>query len=392
MKVYLDNSATTRAADEVVEVMADALQYQYGNPSSLHRMGIEAEKIVTRSREAVARVLGVRPECIIFTSGGTESNNLAIKGIARAKKREGKHLITSAVEHPSVLNTFRELEEDSYQVTYLDVDRRGRVNPDDLRRALRDDTIMVSIMHVNNEVGVVEPVAEIGEILRHHRKHYSGRGVVFHVDAVQSFVKIPVQPLKMGIDCLSISAHKIHGPKGIGALYIRKGLRLVPQLAGGGQEKGLRSGTENVPGIAGLGMAAFLGLETMDEAASRMFALKDRLVEPVLSRVPRSRLIGGLGPEDGMAPHIVNLSFPGLKGEVVVHALEEQGVYVSTGSACSSRGHDRSHVLVAMGLEPEVVDGAIRISFSRENTRKEIDYAAGVIVATIEELYSLYRG
>lgn len=364
-EIYLDNSATTAPCPEAVQAVIGALTESFGNPSSLHGKGLAAERIVTRARAAVAALIGAPTERIVFTSGGTEANNLAFFGVARAFQGRGRHLVTTVTEHPSVLTAAQRLEADGFAVTYLPVDATGRVTAGQVTAALRDDTILVSVMHVNNEVGAVQPIREIGAVLKDHP-------ALFHVDAVQSAGCQAVDVREWRCDLLSLSAHKVHGPKGVGALYLRQGLSPAPLLLGGGQEGGLRSGTENVPGIAGFGAAATRARAERVAAAEYLRALKGRLLDALQARgLPFQ--VNGPDPKDA-APHIVNLSFAGVtRGEVMVHALEEQGAYVSTGSACHSRHRKVSHVLEALGLPRERAEGAIRISLSPLNRPEEID-------------------
>lgn len=383
-QVYLDNSATTRPRPEVVAAVTGAMTTVYGNPSSLHGLGVAAERHVKAARAAVARLIGAPPGAVVFTSGGTEANNLAVFGAARSYRRRGQHVITTRVEHPAVLEACRALEADGFAVTYLPVDAAGHVSADQVAGALREDTVLVSIMHVNNEVGAIQPVTEVARLLR-------GRRTLFHVDAVQSAGKLPVDVNRIGCDLLTVSAHKMHGPKGVGALYVRRGLELRPVLFGGGQENGLRSGTENVPGIAGMGVAAELALRELPGAAERMLALKLRAVEG-LQAARLDFAVNGPAPAEG-APHILNLTFAGLtRGEVLVHALEEHGVFVSTGSACHSRHLRVSHVLEAMGLANTRGLGAIRISLSATTTAAEIDALVRAARHTVPELLAVVRG
>lgn len=382
--VYLDNSATTRVRPEVVAAMVKAMQEEYGNPSSAHRRGQAAEQAVKAARAAVAGVLAVEPQEIFFTSGGTEANNLAILGLARAQARRGRHLITTAVEHPSVLEAFHRLEKEGFTVTYLPVDQEGLPDLSTLQSALTGDTILVSTMYVNNEVGAVAPLAEIAALLDRCRPRPA-----WHVDAVQGFARLPLQPRRLGIDLVSLSAHKIQGPKGSGALYVRQGVRLEAQLLGGGQEAGLRSGTENVPGIVGLGVAARLMAAESAGACAHMGKLKARLRDRTLAEMADTV---ANGPQDDRgAPHILNLSFIGVKGEVLLHALEERGVYVSTGSACSSHHAPGSHVLAAMGLPAARREGAIRFSLAPSNTEDEIDYTVACLKEIVPALRALMR-
>ncbi len=378
---YLDNSATTRPHPEVVEGMLQALGPRFGNPASLHGLGVDAERILKESRAAVARLIRAAPGQIVFTSGGTEANNLAIWGAAQAYRSRGQHLITTQVEHPCVMEACKALQTHGWEVTYLPVDRTGVVSADQVAAALRPETALVSIMHVNNEVGSVMPVAAIGRALK-------GSRTLLHVDAVQSVGKLPVDVSEMGADLLTLSGHKLHGPKGIGALYVRSGVRLAPILHGGGQEAGLRSGTENVPGVAGLGAAALLAQRALPESVPHLLALQQQLVAGLQA--------AGLefqenGPAAGTgACHILNLSFTGIsRGEVLVHALEEHGVYVSTGSACHSRHRKVSHVLEALKLPPLRAAGAIRVSLSPTTTPENIAAfvaAAAKIVPELREL------
>ncbi|MBM7581660.1 cysteine desulfurase [Caldicoprobacter guelmensis] len=380
-EIYLDNAATTPVYPDVARAVMKCMIEDFGNPSSLHRMGLRAERKLKEARERIASALGVDADGIFFTSGGTEANNLAIVGTALARKREGRHCITTQIEHPSVLNTFKYLEKEGWEVTYLPVNKEGVISLDDLKKALRPDTVLVSIMHVNNEIGSIQPVNEISNLLKTH-----GNAPVFHVDAVQSFGKLTLKPAQWGIDLLSISGHKVHAPKGIGALYIRKGVKIHPLQWGGGQEKGVRSGTENMPGIVGFGEAV-RWLEEVDR--DYLYRLKGILVAELIERVP-SAVINGPSPEKG-APHILSVSFPGIRGEVMLHALEEKGVYVGTGSACSSKKGHVSHVLEAIGSRKDIAQGAIRISLSYLNTEDDVRRAAGLIQECVKELEGFVR-
>ncbi|MGB9919518.1 MAG: cysteine desulfurase family protein [Moorellales bacterium] len=380
--VYLDNSATTPVRPEVRAAVYRALETVWGNPSSRHRLGLEAEKAVERARTSLARVLAVSPEEIVFTSGGTEANNLALKGLARALRRRGRHLITSAVEHPSVLNVCRQLEaEEGFEVTYLPVDESGLVRPEDVVGALRPDTVLVSIMHVNNEVGAIQPVEEIGRLLARQPEK-----VYFHVDAVQSFGRLQLRPKAWNIDLLTLSAHKICGPKGVGALYVRRGIRLAPLMAGGDQEGGRRPGTENVPGIVGFGVAAELCAAEAAQAVPRLQELRRRLCEGIRERLPWVRYNGP--PEEAAAPHILNVSFY-VPAEWLLHFLEREGIYVSSGAACHSRRPEPSHVLAAMGLAREELGSAIRFSLSSLTTEEDIDYTIAKLGELVPELRRL---
>lgn len=363
--VYLDNSATTPVLPEVAAVMLEVLTKTYGNPSSLHRLGVAAERVKTAARRTLAQVCGVRESEIYFTSGGTEANNLAVKGTARRRRRRGKHLITTAVEHPSVLYACRALEAEGFSVTYLPVGHDGKVSPDSVAASLRDDTVLVSIMQVNNEVGAIQPVEKIGSLIKE-----KNRDTLFHVDAVQSFGKLPVNPSSWQADLVTLSAHKIHGPKGIGALYRKEGILLEPLLHGGDQETGLRPGTENMAGIAGFAEAARLALRHRERHAAQMEKLRQRLFQGMLARIPDVTANGS----GEVAPHILNVTVNGIKGEVLVHMLEEQGIYISTGSACHSRRAAPSHVLLAMGRSEQEIAASLRFSFSPLNSEEEIDY------------------
>jgi len=388
-QVYLDNSATTRPYPGVVQAVVGAMEELYGNPSSLHKKGVEAGRLLTQAREAVAASLGVGPGEIVFTGGGTEAINLALKGALPGRK--GRHVLTTAVEHPAVLNACEQLKEQGVEVTVLPVDAQGLVDPRQLQAALREDTYLVSVMYVNNEVGSVQPLEEIAAVLADF--HQGGRKLLWHVDAVQAYGKLPMLPRELGVDLLSVSAHKVHGPKGVGALYVAPHTKLRPLLVGGGQEYGWRSGTENVPGIAGFGVAAAVIAREARSVSGKIFPLKKRLVDGILDAVPDAVLNGPPCYRENprCAPHIVNLSFPGLRGEIVLHTLEERGIYVSTGSACASRKNPGSHVLKAMGITGDRLEGAVRFSLSPVTTEEEISYAVEQTVATVEELYSLYK-
>jgi len=382
-EIYLDNAATTAPDPAVVTAMTRALTEEYGNPSSLHGKGLGAERLLTAARAAVARTLDVSPEEIVFTSGGTESNALALRGIAG--RAGGGHIVTTATEHSSVLTPLRRLAVGGYEVTELPVDREGRVTADGVAGALRPDTVLVSVMAVNNEIGTIQPLNEIGALLR--RRSIEGRPVAFHVDAVQAWGKMSLRPREWSVDLMSLSGHKVHGPKGSGALYVRRGLQIVPLLGGGEQERGLRPGTENVPGIAGLGEAARLILEVGEAASARMSALRDRL-RAGLSGIAD---VTANTPGDGAAPHILNVSFAGVRGETLLHRLEMDGIYTSTGSACHSHDPTPSHVLLAIGLDPHLAQNSLRFSLSRRTTAEEIDAAAEAVRRAVAELRTLVR-
>lgn len=375
MEVYLDNSATTRAYDCVGDFVRKVMCQDYGNPSSMHAKGVQAEHYIKETKEILAKLLKVKDKEIVFTSGGTESDNLALIGAARANRRRGNHLITSSIEHPAILNTMRYLEEEEdFRVTFLPVDRYGRVKLEALKEALCPETILVSIMYVNNEVGSVQPVQQAADIVKAYNKD-----ILFHVDAVQGFGKYRIYPKKEKIDMLSLSGHKIHGPKGTGALYIGEQVKIRPIVFGGEQQKNIRSGTENVPGIAGLGLAAKTIYDGLEEKVARMRALKARFIEGVQKLDDIT--IHGLYDETS-APHIISVGFAGVRSEVLLHALEEKGIYVSSGSACASNHPAISGVLKGIGAQKEYLDATLRFSMSEFTTEEEIDY-------TLETLYNL---
>jgi cysteine desulfurase len=365
MEIYFDNSATTRCYDSVRDIVVQTMTGDFGNPSAMHRKGVEAEQYVKDSARILARILKVSEREILFTSGGTESNNLALVGSAMANRRSGMHIITTAVEHAAVAEPVAYLESQGFEVTILPVDGEGVVSVEALKNALREDTILVSVMYVNNEVGAVMPIEEIGKLV-----HEQSPKALFHVDAIQAFGKFRIYPKRMGIDLLSVSAHKIHGPKGCGFLYISDKARVTPQILGGGQQNGMRSGTDNVPGIAGLGVAAEEVYAHLDENVAHMRALKEQMAEGLL-KLPDVRL-NGMDPGEG-APHILSASFMGIRSEVLLHTLEDRGVYVSAGSACSSHKRKASSTLSAMGLARDQIESTIRISFSEENTQEEVE-------------------
>ena len=366
MEAYLDNSATTRVYPEVADLLLRIMGEDYGNAASLHKKGMDAEKYIKTAKEQLGATLRVEPKNIYFTSGGTESNNWAIIGTALANKRAGMHLITSCVEHPSVKNTMRFLEEQGFSVTYLPVNSYGEVELSALREAIRPDTILVSVMYVNNEIGAVEPIAEMGAYL--HENHPN---VLFHVDAIQAYGKYEIRPKRDHIDLLSVSGHKLHGPKGVGFLYIGDRVKIKPIIYGGGQQKGMRSGTENVPGSAGMGLAAEILYKNIGENTDKMYALKERLVSG-LSEIPGTKVNGRT--DRNSAPHIVSCSFADVRSEVLLHALEAKGVYVSSGSACASTHPSEVSTLLSIGLKKEEQEGTIRFSFSEQTTEAEIDY------------------
>lgn len=366
MEAYLDNSATTRCLECVTEKMVRVMRTDYGNPSSLHKKGVEAEHYIKEAKTFFAENLKVQEKELYFTSGGTESNNLAVMGAALANQRAGKHLITTAIEHPSVLNVMKYLETCGFRVTYLPVDKDGIVSFDALRDAVSQETILLSVMYVNNEIGSVQPVKEMARTVK-----ALNPGVLFHVDAIQAYGKYRIYPKKEGIDLLSVSGHKIHGPKGIGLLYVSEKAKIRPILFGGEQQKGIRSGTENVPGIAGIAEAAKECYKDLEEKADRMYRLKEKLITGA-ERLDGVTVNGRTGRDS--APHIVSLSFAGVRSEVLLHALEEKGIYVSAGSACSSNKPSVSQTLQGIGLEKGLLGSTLRFSLSFETTEEEIAY------------------
>lgn len=386
MQCYLDNSATTKVYPEVAKLMNKIMLEDYGNPSSVHTKGVEAEKYVTEATKRIAKALKVNEKEIIFTSGGTESDNLALIGAAMAYKRAGNHIITSKIEHPAILNTVKFLESEGFSVDYLDVDEKGVVKLDDLKAKLSQETILVSVMHTNNEVGSLQPVEEIAKIVKDYNKD-----IIFHVDAVQGFTKSLIYPKRLNIDLLSISGHKIHGPKGIGVLYANEKIRLKPITFGGGQQRGLRSGTLNTPGIAGIGLACEMGTKDITGGSERLYELKAFFLQEA-DKIDKVVVNGCVKDENGnykvreTAPHIMNISVRGLRSEVMLHALEEKGVYVSAGSACASHSKKESSTLKAMGADAETMDGALRISMSEFTTREELEY----VLDTLKKLIPFY--
>lgn len=403
MTAYLDNSATTRCFDEVRGYMSEIMDRYYGNPSSMHMAGVEAEKQIRYATDVFTGLLKADPKEIIYTSGGTESDNMALIGCARANHRAGKHIITTKIEHPAVLETCAYLEKEGFEVTYLDVDAAGCVRPDDLKAALRDDTIMVSVMYVNNEIGSLQPIAELGKIIKEH-----GRDILFHVDAVQGFGKVRINPRRENIDLMSVSGHKIHGPKGAGILYVNNRVKIQPIIFGGGQQRGLRSGTENVPGIAGMAKAAELLYVDFDDKMDRLYALKTYFINEL--KKLEGVIINGLPGENAgsdadvekscemteadirkTAPHIVSASVDGIRAEVLLHALEEKGIYVSSGSACASNKPAISATLKAIGVKRELLDSTVRFSMSVETTKEELDYTLEVLKELLPQLRKFRR-
>jgi cysteine desulfurase len=374
--IYLDNSATTKPYPEVLDTYKTVAEEYFANPSSLHKLGGRAEALLNKCRAQAARLLNVKEQEIIFTSGGTEGNNTAIKGVAFGYRQRGKHMITTKVEHPASRAAFEQLEALGYDVTYLDVDREGRISVDDVKRALRDDTILVSVIHVNNELGTIQPVAEIGNLLKERPK------TLFHVDHVQGFTKVPLDFYEAGIDLCTISGHKIHGPRGTGILFVREGVQLSPLLAGGGQEHGLRSGTENLPAIA----AFVRAMRMTTERARTGIAALDKLSKRIRQALEELPGVTVNTPKQGAAPHILNATVHGLRAEVFIHALEEEGIYISTKSACSSKESEASAVLLACGIPEEAARQAVRISLSFENTPEEIERFLQTFARKLSEL------
>ena len=384
MEVYFDNSATTRVLDSVRDVVVKVMTEDYGNPSAKHRKGMEAEQYVRQAASRIAKTLKVKDKEILFTSGGTESNNMALIGTAMANQRAGKHIISTRIEHASVYNPLAFLEQQGFEVTYLSVDSQGHISLEELEASIRPDTILVSVMYVNNEVGAIEPIEEIASLV-----HGRNPAILLHVDAIQAYGKLVIHPKKQGIDLLSVSAHKFHGPKGVGFLFIDGRVKIHPLLYGGGQQKDLRSGTENVPGIAGMGAAAQEMYTDHQEKVDYITGLKDYMIDRMgqLEGVTVNSLKGGQG-----APQIVSASFQGVRSEVLLHALEDKGIYVSSGSACSSNHPAISGTLKAIGVRQELLDSTLRFSFGVFNTREEIDYCMEVLEELLPVLRRYHRG
>ena len=377
MKVYLDNAATTKVRQEVVDAMIPAFTTYYGNPSSLHEFAREAEQLLDGARKDVAAIIGAKPDEIVFTGGGSESDNMALRGAVAANKKKGKHVITSAVEHHAVLYTLQAMEREGLiELTILPVDEFALVSVQSVADAIRDDTVLVSVMFANNEVGTINPISEIGKICRE-------KGVLFHTDAVQATGHVPIDVVKMNIDLMAISAHKFHGPKGVGALYIRKGVRIPSLIIGGGQEKKRRAGTENVPGIVGLATALKLANAHMEENAVRVGALRDKLLQGIAERIPDVKLNGH---PTLRLPNNVNYSIRYIEGESILLMLDINGIAASSGSACTSGSLDPSHVLLAMGLPHEIAHGSLRLTLSEFTTEEEIDYVLDLLPQIVQRL------
>lgn len=371
MEAYFDNSATTKCSAKAVELMTKVLLEDYGNPSSLHLKGVDAEDYIKEARNRICKTMKINENELIFTSGGTESNNLAIIGAAMANKRSGKHLITTKIEHAAVGSPMKFLEEQGFTVTYLDVDKDGIISLEELEQAITPETILVSIMYVNNEIGAVEPIEETAKIIKEKNPN-----TLFHVDAIQAYGKYQIYPKRMGIDMMSVSGHKIHGPKGIGFLYVKEKTKLKPIIYGGGQQKGMRSGTENVPGAAGLGQAAMEAYENFAEKQNYLYELKQAFIEGI-EDFEWAHVNGKKGRDS--APHIVSVSFDNVRSEVLLHTLEDRNIFVSAGSACSSNKPAVSATLQAIKVKKEYLDSTVRFSFSTENTMDEVDYCLEVL-------------
>jgi len=375
-RIYLDHNATAPINSDVLKTMLPYFDQKFGNASSVHSFGRETSEAIAKAREQVASLLGAEPANIVFTSGGTESDNFAVKGIAYANEKKGKHIITSQIEHHAVLNTCQFLEKRGFEVTYLKVDKYGKVDLDQLRDSIRKDTIIITVMHANNEIGTIQDIDEIGRIA-------AEKGVYFHTDAVQSCGKIPVDVVKSGVTLLSMSAHKIYGPKGVGALYIKKGTRILPLQHGGHHESNRRAGTENVPGIVGLGKACELAQKSMEGNERKLVDLRDRLQSQLVERIEDTIVNGH--PTDRL-PNTLNMCFRYVEGESMIMMLDMKGVAVSSGSACTSGSLDPSHVLLAIGLSHEVAHGSLRFSLGVENTREDMDYVAEVLPEIVQRL------
>ena len=374
--MYLDNSATTQVSQEVFEEMKPYFTEEFGNPSTLYKIGRESKKALDQARQRVADAINAKPEEIIFTSGGSESDNLAIKGIAFKLAKKGKHIITTNIEHPAVTRTLQFLESLDFKVTYLPVYENGIIKIEDLKEAITPETILITVMHGNNEIGTLQPIEEIGKIARENK-------IKFHTDAVQTFGKVEVDVEKLNVDLLSISSHKINGPKGVGALYIKKGTRVVPLIHGGGQERGIRSGTENVPGIVGFGKACELASQQLDEHYEKLSSIRDELIDKVLATIPEAYLNGD---RDNRLPNLVNFRFKAIEGESLILLLDAKGYQASTGSACSSNTLEASPVLTALGLDPVDVHGSLRISLAPESDNFNVDEFVNVIAESVARL------
>ena len=370
--IYFDNAATTRALDEVADKVKYMLLENFGNPSSQNMAGVNAENEVIKARKIIAASINAEPDEIYFTSGGTESDNWAIFGTAKGYIRSGKHMITTAIEHPAVLQPMRELEKNGWDITILGVDEKGYINIDELKAAIREDTVLVSTILINNETGTIQNAEEISKAIKSVNPH-----TLYHVDAVQAYGKYPINVKKMGIDMLSVSGHKVHGPKGVGFFYMKKGLKVKPIIFGGGHERGQRSGTENTPSIVGLAEAVKIDMAEMDKAIEHVTAVKKTLADGILNNIPMT-YINGPSLEEG-SPYVLNIGFEGLRSEVLLHSLEEKEIYVSAGSACNSKKKGASTVLSALGIDEKRIEGAIRFSFCRYNTVEEAEQCIEIL-------------
>ena len=381
--IYLDNAATTKVKPEVVDAMLPYFTEEFGNPSSVYSFAAKNKTVIERAREMIAASINAKPKEIYFTGGGSESDNMAIKGIARAYKDKGRHIITSKIEHHAVLHSLRALEKDGYEVTYLDVDEYGVVKLDELKKAIRDDTILITIMFANNEIGTIEPVKEIGQIAKEH-------GILFHTDAVQAYTQVPIDVKELNIDLMSASGHKINGPKGIGFIYIKSGINIEPLIDGGAQERNRRAGTENVPAIVGLKKAAELAIANMEERIAYESELRDYLIKSIMERIPYTRLNGD---RHNRLPNNINFCFQFIEGETLLIMLDMEGICGSSGSACTSGSLDPSHVLKAIGLPDEIAHGSLRLTLSEETTKEDIDYVVDKldkIVARLRQMSTMY--
>jgi len=378
-KIYLDHAATTPVRPEVLETMLPYFNEKFGNASSIHGFGRDAKVALEEAREKVAKILDASSSEIFFTGGGTESDNLAIKGTALANRQKGKHVITSKIEHHAILESCKFLEKEGLEVSYLPVDSKGLVDPEDLKKAIRDDTILVSIMYVNNEVGIIQPIEELCKIAK-------DRGIYFHTDTVQAMGKIPVDVQKLNVDMLAMSGHKIYGPKGVGAIYIRKGVRIIPLSHGGQHERSRRAGTENVPAIIGFAKALELVNKELESQNKHQKNLTKAFYKRLIESIPYVILHGDLNRR---IPNTLNLSFKGVEGESVILSLDTKGVAVASGSACTSGTLEPSHVLSAMGIDPAIAQGAIRFSFGRDNTMQDVEYVASILPEIVQRLRSM---
>ena len=382
--IYFDHAATTPISSEVLEKMLPYLKGNFGNPSSIYYLGRESKKAVEDAREKVAKAISANPREIFFTGSGTEADNWAIKGVAYSNKDKGNHIITTSIEHHAVLHTCRYLESDGFEVTYLPVDENGLVSPDDVLKAIKPNTILISVMFANNEIGTIQPIGEIGKIAKE-------KGIIFHTDAVQAVGNVPIDVNELNIDLLSLSAHKLYGPKGVGALYIKKGVKITSFIHGGAQERGRRASTENVAGIVGLGEAIKIATENMEENNKKLLSLRDRTIEEVLKNIPFTRLNGD---RQNRLPGNANFSFEFIEGESLLLMLDMKGIAASSGSACTSGSLDPSHVLLAIGLSHEIAHGSLRITFGKDNTHADIDILLNElpeIVGRLREMSPLYE-